>query len=265
MLREADTVGVFQVESRAQMATLPRTRRSASTTWWSRWRSSAPARSSARWSTPTSSAARGREPVDLPAPALEPILKRTLGRAALPGAAPAIAMTVAGFTGGEAEELRRAMGFKRSRGAHEGDRGAAARGHGASAASPARRRSRSSTRSPRSRSTASPSRTRRASPSSPTRAPTSRPTTRRPSTSALLNNQPMGFYHPATLVKDAQRHGVEVRPIDVQRSAGGAGWEAGRVGARRHPPRPALRAGLGRRPLRVEGSRPPAPSPTSRS
>jgi error-prone DNA polymerase len=37
-------------------------------------------------------------------------------------------------------------------------------------------------------------------------------------TAALLNNQPMGFYHPATLVKDAQRHGLKVRPIDVTRS-----------------------------------------------
>ena len=35
---------------------------------------------------------------------------------------------------------------------------------------------------------------------------------------ALLNNQPMGFYHPATLVKDAQRHGVRFAPIDVQES-----------------------------------------------
>ena len=49
MLRAADTVGVFQVESRAQMATLPRMKPSASTTWSSRWRSSGPARSSARW------------------------------------------------------------------------------------------------------------------------------------------------------------------------------------------------------------------------
>src|SRR5262249_55463413 len=35
---------------------------------------------------------------------------------------------------------------------------------------------------------------------------------------ALLNNQPMGFYHPATIVKDAQRHGLRIRPIDVTRS-----------------------------------------------
>src|SRR5207253_7761242 len=37
-------------------------------------------------------------------------------------------------------------------------------------------------------------------------------------TAALLNNQPIGFYHPATIVKDAQRHGLKVRPIDVTRS-----------------------------------------------
>src|SRR5438128_7760192 len=37
-------------------------------------------------------------------------------------------------------------------------------------------------------------------------------------TAALLNNQPMGFYHPATLVKDAQRHGLKIRPVDSTRS-----------------------------------------------
>ena len=40
-------------------------------------------------------------------------------------------------------------------------------------------------------------------------------------TCAMLNNWPMGFYHPATLVKDAQRHGLHVRPVDVTRS----GWK----------------------------------------
>src|SRR5579875_1464406 len=38
-------------------------------------------------------------------------------------------------------------------------------------------------------------------------------------TCALLNNQPMGFYMPAVIVKDAQRHGLRVKPIDIQRSA----------------------------------------------
>ena len=44
-------------------------------------------------------------------------------------------------------------------------------------------------------------------------------------TCALLNNQPMGFYSPAVLIKDAQRHGLRVRPIDVQRSLGSARWK----------------------------------------
>ena len=48
---------------------------------------------------------------------------------------------------------------------------------------------------------------------------------------ALLNNQPMGFYHPATLVKDAQRHGVRFRPVDVTRSGRRCALEAGRGAA----------------------------------
>jgi error-prone DNA polymerase len=48
-------------------------------------------------------------------------------------------------------------------------------------------------------------------------------------TAAMLNNQPMGFYHPATLVKDAQRHGLHFRPVDVQRSEWKCGLEGGTV------------------------------------
>ena len=63
------------------------------------------------------------------------------------------------------------------------------------------------------------------------------PSSRRPSCAAMLNCYPLGFYHPATLVKDAQRHGVEVRPIDVTRS----NWRCtiGKSGAQM-----ALRLGL---------------------
>ena len=56
---------------------------------------------------------------------------------------------------------------------------------------------------------------------------------------ALLNNQPMGFYHPATLVKDAQRHGVHFAPVDVQRSA----WHCHDRGGRDGAARAALRHG----------------------
>ena len=91
-------------------------------------------------------------------------------------------------------------------------------GHGARTASRARPPTRSCARSPRSRSTASPSRTRPRSRCSPTPARTCKAYHAAAFTCALLNNQPMGFYHPFTLVKDAQRHGVRFRPVDVTRS-----------------------------------------------
>ncbi|HEY8375353.1 MAG TPA: OB-fold nucleic acid binding domain-containing protein, partial [Nannocystis sp.] len=59
-------------------------------------------------------------------------------------------------------------------------------------------------------------------------------------TCALLNAQPMGFYHPSTIVADAQRHGVEVRPIDVQRSA----WDCTLEHDTKDRHKPALRMGL---------------------
>jgi error-prone DNA polymerase len=104
-------------------------------------------------------------------PSLEPILKRTLGVPLFQEQLLRIAMTVAGFTGGEAEELRRAMGFKRSEKRMKAIEarlraGMAERGITGEA------RTRSCARSAPSPSTASPSRTRRASPSSPTRART---------------------------------------------------------------------------------------------
>ena len=161
----------------------------------------------------------GREPVTYAHPDLEPILKRTLGVPLFQEQLLRMAMTLAGFTGGEAEELRRAMGFKRSVGAHAADRGAPARRHGARAASPAR------------------------PPTTIIRSITSFALYGFPEchaasfallayasaylrahhlaafTCAMLNNWPMGFYHPATLVKDAQRHGLRVLPIDVTRSS----------------------------------------------
>ena len=83
-------------------------------------------------------------------------------------------------------------------------------------ASPARPPSRSSRRSPRSRSTAFPSRTRRASRCSAYASAYLKAHYPAAFYTALLNNQPMGFYHPSTLVKDAQRRGVRFHPIDVQ-------------------------------------------------
>ena len=69
----------------------------------------------------------------------------------------------------------------------------------------------------------------------------------------LLNAWPMGFYAPATLVKDAQRHGVEVRPIDVARSDWKCTLEPARRG--RRPARRAARPALRERPARAGGAR----------
>ena len=129
-----------------------------------------------------------------------------------------MAMVAAGFTGGQAEELRRAMGFKRSQERMRAIEARAARGHGAATASPARRRTTSCVGItsfalygfPESHA-ASFALLVYASAYLKAHHPAA-------FYAALLNNWPMGFYHPATLVKDAQRHGVELRPIDVTRS-----------------------------------------------
>ena len=104
---------------------------SASTTSWSRWRSSARGPSWATWCIPISAAARGARSSTVPHPGLEPILARTLGVPLFQEQLLRMAMATAGFTGGEAEELRRAFGFKRSERAHGGGGGEAARRHGA--------------------------------------------------------------------------------------------------------------------------------------
>ena len=129
-----------------------------------------------------------------------------------------IAMVAAGFTGGQAEELRRAFGLQAIRAADEADRGAAARGDGAHRASRARRPSEIVTSItsfalygfPESHA-ASFALLVYASAYLKAHYPAA-------FYAALLNNQPMGFYHPATLVKDAQRRGVRFAPVDVQRS-----------------------------------------------
>jgi error-prone DNA polymerase len=224
MLREADTVGVFQVESRAQMASLPR---NAPTRFYDLVIQVAiirPGPITGGMVHPFFERRRGREPVTYFDPCLEPILKRTLGIPLFQEQLLRIAMTAAGFSGGEAEELRRAMGFKRSVERMEAiearlRNGMAARGitganqdhivqsitsfalygfpesHAASFALIAY-----------------------ASAYLKCYHPTA-------FLISLLNAWPMGFYHPASLVKDAQRHGVRVLPVDVNFSDWPCGWE----------------------------------------
>jgi error-prone DNA polymerase len=215
MLQAADTVGVFQVESRAQMATLPRLRPEHFYDLVVEVAIIRPGPIVGNMVHPYLARRRGDQPVSYPHPSLEPVLARTLGVPLFQEQLLRMAMVVAGFSGGEAEELRRAMGFKRSvkrmqqietklRAGMEanGITGAAADGivqsitsfalygfpesHAASFALLVYASAYLKAHFPAAFYT------------------------------ALLNNQPMGFYHPATLVKDAQRHGVRFAPIDVQ-------------------------------------------------
>ncbi|HSC29321.1 MAG TPA: OB-fold nucleic acid binding domain-containing protein, partial [Vicinamibacterales bacterium] len=162
----------------------------------------------------------GREPVVPLHPSLEPVLARTLGVPLFQEQLLRMAMVAAGFTGGQAEELRRAMGFKRSEARMKQievqlREGMVARGI---VGETAERIIQSITSFalygfPESHA-ASFALLVYASAYLKAHYPAAFYT-------ALLNNQPMGFYHPATLVKDAQRHGVRFAPIDVLAS----GWE----------------------------------------
>ncbi|HVR71323.1 MAG TPA: error-prone DNA polymerase [Vicinamibacteria bacterium] len=228
MLRKADTVGVFQVESRAQMATLPRLKPERFYDLVVEVAIIRPGPIVGKMVHPYLARRAGEEPVVYAHPSLEPILRRTLGVPLFQEQLLRMAMAVAGFTGGEAEELRRALGFKRSeRRMAEVERklraGMAARGitgetqedivrsitafalygfpesHAASFALLAY--ASAYLKAHHGEAFAC----------------------------ALLNNQPMGFYHPFTLVKDAQRHGVRFLPADVTRSAWLCTIEDGRV------------------------------------
>jgi error-prone DNA polymerase len=238
MLRATDTVGVFQVESRAQMAALPRNN---PRTFYDLVIQGAIVRPGPILGGVAGAyfARRlGQEPVTYPHPSLEPVLARTLGVPIFQEQLLRIAMVAAGFTGGEAEELRRAIGSKRLQARMEGiverlHAGMAARGIGAAAREQITRVVTSFAHYgfPESHA-ASFALIAYASAYLKAHHPTA-------FYLALLNAWPLGFYHPSTLVQDAARHDVEVRPIDV----GSSGWECSwedRAG----PPAGAIRLGL---------------------
>ena len=215
MLQEADTVGVFQVESRAQMATLPRLRPERFYDIVVEVAIIRPGPIVGQMVHPYLKRRAGREPVTYPDPSLEPILRRTLGVPLFQEQLLRIAMVAAGFTGGEAEELRRAFGFKRSARRMKQIEvrlraGMEKRGIGSEAADQIVRSITSFALYgfPESHA-ASFALLVYVSAYLKAHYPAAFYT-------ALLNNQPMGFYHPATLVKDAQRHGVRFAEIDVQ-------------------------------------------------
>jgi len=217
MLQDADTIGVFQVESRAQMATLPRLRPTHFYDIVVEVAIIRPGPIVGQMVHPYLKRRQGLEDVVYPHPALEPILARTLGVPLFQEQLLRMAMVAAGFSGGEAEELRRAMGFKRSEKRMQQLEGRLRTGMARQGivGEPAEAILRSIMSFalygfPESHA-ASFALLVYASAYLKAHYPAAFYT-------ALLNNQPMGFYHPATLVKDAQRRGVRFSPIDVQES-----------------------------------------------
>jgi error-prone DNA polymerase len=216
-LQQADTIGMFQVESRAQMSCLPRLRPMRFYDIVVQVAIIRPGPIVGQMVNPFLQRRQGREDVTYPHPSLEPVLKRTLGVPLFQEQLLRLAMIAANFTGGEAEELRRAMGFKRSQARMKEIEAKLRAGmtHNGIA--------------PKAQEEIILSITSFALYGFPESHAASFALIAYASaylkchylaafTAALLNNQPMGFYSPATIVKDAQRHGLKLLPVDVTKS-----------------------------------------------
>ncbi len=243
MMRRADTIGVFQIESRAQMATLPRLKPKTFYDLVVEIAIIRPGPIVGQMVHPYLNRRAGREPVVYPHESLRPILERTLGVPIFQEQLLRIAMSAAGFSGGEAEELRRAMGFKRSTERMEKIEerlriGMRAQGFSREAEDQIVLHITSFALYgfPESHS-ASFALITYASAYLKQHHPAA-------FLVGLLRAQPMGFYSPATLVKDAQRHGVEVHPVDVLFSREQADLEVGSPTRHQRLPPPAVRIGL---------------------
>jgi error-prone DNA polymerase len=214
-LQRADTVGMFQVESRAQMASLPRNHPDKFYDLVVQVAIIRPGPIVGKMMHPYMRRRQKKEAVTYPHPSLEPVLKRTLGVPLFQEQLLRMAMTVADFSGAEAEELRRAVGMRRSWQRMEQLEGKLRSGmtkNGLDAATQDNIIQNITSFAlygfPESHA-ASFALIAYASAYFKVRYLAA-------FTCAILNNQPMGFYMPAVLVKDAQRHGLRIRPIDVQ-------------------------------------------------
>jgi error-prone DNA polymerase len=217
MLQQADTVGLFQVESRAQMATLPRLKPDHFYDLVVEVAIIRPGPIVGKMVHPYLDRRAKREPVVYAHPLLEPILARTLGVPLFQEQLLRMAMVLAGFTGGEAEDLRRAMGFKRSEKRMRDIEGRLRAGMAKNGI--VGQTADDVVRSITSFALYGFPESHAASFALIAYASAWLKTYHCAAfTAALLNNQPMGFYHPFTLVKDAQRHGVRFLSIDVTRS-----------------------------------------------
>src|SRR5213596_871995 len=217
MMQKADTIGVFQIESRAQMATLPRMKPKCFYDVVIEVAIIRPGPIQGDMVHPYLARRAGREPVTYFDPRLEPVLGRTLGVPLFQEQMLKIAMVMADFSGDEAEELRRALSFHRSE----------------------ERMNKVSVklRAAMERKGVAPDKIEKIIQSISSFALYGFPEShaisfailaygsaylkvhRAPEFYAsLLNNQPMGFYTPATIVKDAQRHGLKFKPVCVSKS-----------------------------------------------
>lgn len=214
-LQRADTVGMFQVESRAQMASLPRNHPERFYDVVVQVAIIRPGPIVGKMMHPYMRRRQKKEPVTYPHPSLESALKRTLGVPLFQEQLLRMAMVVANFSGAEAEELRRAVGMRRSWERMKNLEGRLRSGMTANGIDTKTQEDIIQHISsfalygfPESHA-ASFALIAYASAYLKVKYLAA-------FTCAILNNQPMGFYMPAVLVKDAQRHGLRVKPIDVQ-------------------------------------------------
>ena len=216
-LQNADTIGMFQVESRAQIQFLPRSKPEKFYDLVVQVAIIRPGPIVGKMLSAYIARRQGKEEVDYIHPDFEPVLKRTLGVPLFQEQLLRMAMVIAEFSGGEAEELRRALGFKRAdkRLASIEKRlrqGMTKRGieQGIQDKVTANIMAFANYGFPESHA---------ASFALLTYASAwLKVHYLAEFTAAMLNNYPLGFYAPATLVKDAQRHGLHFRPVDINRS-----------------------------------------------
>jgi len=216
-IRKADTIGMFQIESCAQMASLPRNNPTKFYDLVTQVALIRPGPITGEMTSPYLRRRQGKELVTYPHESLIPVLRRTLGVPLFQEQLLKLAMICANFTGGQAEELRRALGSKRSQ--------------------QRMREIETKLRAGMTTNKIPPQTQEQIVKFISSFALYGFPESHAASfaliayasaflkvrylaafTAALLNNWPMGFYHPATIVKDAQRHGLPVHPVDVTRS-----------------------------------------------
>ena len=240
MCQRADTIGVFQIESRAQMSMLPRLKPACFYDLVIEVAIVRPGPIQGGMVHPYLRRRQGMEPVTYPSDAVRSVLERTLGVPIFQEQVMQLAVVAAGFTPGEADQLRRAMAAWRRKGGLEKFEqrlvdGMAARGYAEAFARQIYQQilGFGEYGFPESHS-ASFALLVYVSAWLKCYEPAA-------FTAALLNRQPMGFYAPSQLVQDARRHGVEVRPADVTVSEWDCTLETAESASGLHP---ALRLGL---------------------